>query len=93
MEKRIIFCECFSPEHQVIFIHDKEEASVYMETHLITYKNFWKRLWVGLKYAFGYKCRFGNFDSLILGPNEIKELDELVKSYYNSHPEKSEKIL
>lgn len=92
MKNKVIFCECFSPEHQVIFIHDKEDKCVYMETHLVTYKSFWKRLWIGIKYTFGYKCRFGNFDSIVLGSEQIKELEDLIKSYYIQHPENCEKV-
>lgn len=92
MENKVIFCECQSPEHQIIFFYDKEDDVIYMETHLSNSKSIWKRIISGIKYIFGYKSKFGNFDSLVLGFKQIKELDDVVNSYYNNHPEYSKKV-
>lgn len=78
MERKTIVCECFSSEHQFHFIHDPEDDTVYLETHLVQYNNFFKRLWIGLKYAFGYKCRYGNFDCTIVPKEEKKKLVEFL---------------
>jgi hypothetical protein len=74
MERKIFVCECSSLEHQVSFWYDEDEDTLYVETHLVTHKNFFKRLWVGLKYAFGYKSRFGEWDEILLDPKSQKEL-------------------
>lgn len=66
LDRLHITCECESAEHQLAFIHDKEDDSVYLETHLVTHMGFFVRLWVGLRYAFGYKCKYGNFDHVII---------------------------
>lgn len=81
MKYRQILCECKSMEHQITFVYDEDDDTIYMETHLTTYRNFFKRFWVGIKYAFGYKCKFGNFDEIYLGPNEIKEMEEMLDDY------------
>ncbi len=65
-----IVCECGSMEHQMLFIHDHDDDEMYLEIHLANYRNFFKRLWVGLKYAFGYKSQYGNFDSTILSKED-----------------------
>ncbi len=67
MEEEIIICACHSFEHQAIFWYDSTDhfKDFYVYIHLITYKNFFKRLWYGLKYAFGYKSRFGAWDQFI----------------------------
>jgi len=70
-ERDILICECNSTEHQVVFHYDGDDEVVYMHIHLTTYHNFFKRLWVGLKYAFGYKCRYGNWDEIILTKKHI----------------------
>jgi len=56
MERKIMICRCHSLEHQMTFWLDEEDNTLYSEPHLITHKNFFKRLWYGLRYAFGYKC-------------------------------------
>lgn len=80
MERKIFVCECSSLEHQVSFWYDEDENTLYVETHLVTHKNFFKRLWVGLKYAFGYKSRFGEWDEILLDPKSQKELYQWLQS-------------
>jgi hypothetical protein len=84
MERKIFVCECHSLEHQVSFWYDEEDELVYIETHLTTHDNFFKRLWVGLKYAFGYKSRFGEWDEVLMGEDKQKELYEWFESKYNT---------
>jgi hypothetical protein len=45
MERKIFICDCHSLEHQVAFWYDEEEKSLYIEPHLVTHRNFFKRLW------------------------------------------------
>jgi hypothetical protein len=76
LTRHIVICECGTPEHQLLFIHDPEDDTLYTEVHLAQYLNFFKRLWVGLRYAFGYKCKYGNFDTVIMGKKERTDLSE-----------------
>jgi len=91
LDEETIFaeCSCYSPEHQMIFkyVHDKfiEEDQIYMRTHLITYKNVWKRTWRSLKYIFGYKCRYGQFDEVILKTKDVKTLRDMFDAYLIKH--------
>lgn len=76
-----IICECWSMEHQLQFIHDTEDDELYVDVHLITHRNFFMRLWIGLRYAFGYKCMYGNFDSTIISKEDrILLRDYLLKA-------------
>jgi hypothetical protein len=84
MERLIMVCECYSIEHQVVFWYDEDEKELYCEPHLTTNRNFLQRLWAGLKYAFGYKSRFGDWDSTIFKNEDLvklkNHLNENVKS-------------
>lgn len=84
MQERLhITCDCGSSEHQFTLIKDTEDDEIWLETHLITYRNFFKRLWVGLKYAFGYKSKYGNFDSILLTKEDCKKISKFVKTNSN----------
>jgi len=74
MDQQVMICECNSLEHQVIFWYDEEDGYLYCEPHLTTHKNFIVRLWRGLKYAFGYKSRFGDWDSTIFKKDDLEKL-------------------
>jgi hypothetical protein len=79
MENRreILVCECSSVEHQIVFNYDEENERVYCSIHLVELP-FWKRLKNGLKYIFGYKCKYGHFDEFVLAKYNIKQLNKVV---------------
>lgn len=60
-----VICECSSVEHTIRFIHDPEDREIYTEVFLWKYR-FFKRLWVGIKYIFGYKSRYGHWDCTVM---------------------------
>jgi len=76
MERQIMICECNSLEHQVTFWYDEEYDILYNEIHLTTNRNFFKRLWYGLKYAFGYRSRYGAWDEMMFKPEDLLKLRE-----------------
>jgi hypothetical protein len=87
MEKEnLILCECGSPEHQIIIIKDDEFRDirmVYLQIHLKTYKNFIKRIWIAIKYICGYKCKYGNWDVIILTTNNYQPLKDAIEFLEN----------
>ena len=77
MEKTttVLICDCNSCEHQIIFEHDQEDNLIYCHIHLVKY-GFWRRFVAGMKYIFGYKCRYGQWDEFIFKPEHSKQLRE-----------------
>lgn len=81
--QRILICACGSLEHQMMFwVDDGEEGwmELYTEVHLTTCHGFFKRLWYGLRYAFGYKCRFGAWDEFLFTNESQNELKKFLKT-------------
>lgn len=74
----LLLCDCSSDEHQLIVRWDDDDNEVYVSVHLATYRGFWKRLWHGLKYAFGHKSRYGSFDEIILRKEDADNLQKVV---------------
>ncbi len=74
----LLLCECSSCEHQLIVSWDNDNNEVFVQMHLTTYKGFWKRLWHGLKYAFGHRSRYGDFDEIILRKKDADNLQKVV---------------
>lgn len=62
----ILICECLSSEHQMVFTYDSEDNEIYVDIHLVNYRNFWQRIIPAIKYIFGYKSKYGEFDGLII---------------------------
>ena len=67
MEESMIFiCECHSYDHQAIFSKDEENKQLFVSIHLNTNRNFFKRIWYAMKYVFGYKSKFGDWDEFFI---------------------------
>lgn len=76
----VFICSCSSLEHQLAFWYNSDDDLLYVYPKLYTYDNFFKRLLTGLKYAFGYKSRFGEFDEILLNKeSRIKLLDMIIQ--------------
>ncbi len=73
----ILICDCSSAEHQIIFRKmDDDNEFVYGSIHLSS-RPFLKRIIPAIKYIFGYKCRYGHFDEILLGPQHISQVQDL----------------
>lgn len=79
----VLLCDCGSAEHQIIIHKDKDFSDNYREIilcpHLITYRNIFKRIWVAIKYIFGYKCKYGAWDSIIVSKQNYLPLKEAIE--------------
>ena len=85
MEIHYFDCECESGEHVVRFIYDPEDGDVIVEVQLTQYRNVFKRLWIALKYVFGYECKFGHWDSAMISWKQLGRLEEFSKLAQNNH--------
>ena len=74
----LLLCDCSSAEHQLIVSWDNDDNEVYVRVHLANCYGFWRRLWHALKYVFGYKCRYGAFDEIILRKEDSENLQKVV---------------
>ena len=74
----LLLCDCSSDEHQMIVRWDDNDKEVYVSIHLANNTGFWKRLWHGLKYAFGHRSRYGEFDEIILRKEDASNLQKVV---------------
>lgn len=76
-EKTEIFvCDCHSREHQIVFEYELDDNMVYCHIHLTNY-SFWDRLKSGIRYIFGYKCRYGHWDEFVWRAEHAEKLEEL----------------
>lgn len=82
MEQReTLICQCNSMEHQFSFVWWKDEdlgGEVYMEVHLTPF-SFWQRLKNGIKYIFGYRSMYGDFDDIILRKEDVHKIERVVE--------------
>ena len=63
-EEKILICACHNSEHQILIHKDIIDGEVYMDIHLAK-RSFLERLIYGMKYIFGYQCKYGAFDEFV----------------------------
>lgn len=81
MKDKILICDCGSAEHQMVLHYDDDKdvgRQVFVEIHLAPLV-WYKRLWAGLKYIFGYKCRYGHFEEIILSSKHARQVYSLYR--------------
>lgn len=82
--EEIIVCDCGSLEHQMVIQatnwgdDDPDSRYVYVDMYL-AHLPFWKRLWYGIKYICGYKCKYGAFEEIILKPEDAYKFEKVVE--------------
>lgn len=79
MEKTEFFvCKCHDVSHQMVLetleTEENEEHVVYGCFHIV-HLEFWEKLKCAMKYIFGRKCKDGDFDALLLRPEDADRLE------------------
>ena len=81
----LLVCDCSSCEHQLIVRWNNDDDEVCVSVHLANHRGFWKRLWHGLRYAFGHKSIYGNFDEVIIRKEDAEGLQRVVDHLRGGH--------
>jgi hypothetical protein len=71
-------CACGSDEHTLRFTLDKEDNLIYTSIFLNYPSSFLGRIWLALKYIFGYKCKCGHWDCWILRKEDAQRLKNML---------------
>jgi hypothetical protein len=85
-----IDCACSQLEHTIFFessettmgFSEDEDSYVVITNHLTQF-NLFKRIWVAIKYVFGYRCRYGDFEETIIDVEKAKQLRDFLDRFVN----------
>jgi hypothetical protein len=83
-ERDIVICTCHSTEHQMVISYSEDiidwvrYPEVYLHIHL-KQKSFWLRVRYAIKYIFGYQCRYGAFDEMIIDKKDVDKFKKIVE--------------
>lgn len=81
MDKQELFiCACNSMEHQLIMSYstDEKDKEVYCSVHLKPKRTLFERIWKAVKYIFGHRSIYGDFDEFIFKPEDADRLQQVV---------------
>ncbi len=69
---KFLVCDCGDISHQLA-IQKMDSGEVIVSVHLTQFP-FWKRLWNGIRYIFGHRSRYGDFEEVILNKNHASAM-------------------
>lgn len=76
----IVICDCGSIEHQLVIYKDTDDPEeVIISIHLNSWTPIWKKIWVAIKYIFGYRSRYGHWDSMVITKRNYGPLKEAIE--------------
>lgn len=73
----LFICQCNNIEHQLVLSYEPNWNTVFVSVHLVP-DSFWKRIIHGIKYIFGHRCRFGDFDEFIFKKEDVDRLQKII---------------
>lgn len=84
MKIKPIVCVCGSLEHQITIL-EEEPDYLCLAVHLSP-KPFWNRVFGAVKHIFGYRCRYGDFEEILLDPDKALYLGETLIEWAQLQP-------
>lgn len=78
-----IECDCGSDEHTLRFTIDAEEQVIYTSVFLNQWRPWYGRVWIALKYVFGYECKYGHWDCTSMSRAQVDQLKQVLLEYYD----------
>jgi hypothetical protein len=81
VEHTYLECDCNCTEHTLRFTRyfglDDFDRYLEVDIYLVHYMSFLRRAWHGIRYIFGYKCKYGAFDNVLLNKKSVEKLRDL----------------
>ena len=76
----LFICTCNDTEHQIImsYFKDTEFPYVYCSIHLVPERNILKRIRNAVRYIFGHRCAYGDFEEFIFKPEDAGRIQSIV---------------
>lgn len=82
-DNKVELCECGSLNHIFVWRYDESDNTLIFMTRLNKF-GFLKRIKQSFKYLFGNVSNYGDYDELLLNPNQIEDMKRYL-SIINIH--------
>lgn len=79
-----IICACYNIEHSIFFSTIEGDDDVYMSIHLAPLP-FFRRFVNGIRYIFGYRSKYGDFDEIIITKKDAGKVEKVVRWLKQNH--------
>ena len=104
-DSEIFVCECSDIAHHVIFqvwdwgkddkrlaMHPEAAIELAIFVPLNPEWKWHKRIWLAIKYMFGYQCKYGHYDSMMVRRSDVPRIKAILDRYEEKIQEYEEKL-
>jgi len=97
VEYKYFECSCSSPDHTIRFVYFPEDDTIgtdlYLDVQLNQTYSVFKRIWLAIKYVFGYTKKYGHWDCTIINPEDYDDLLWMIKRARMDHKQHMRKVI
>lgn len=82
----IFVCDCSDASHNIIFQlweWGDEHPELSVHVNLGDYPSFWRRVWLAVRYIFGYKSKYGQYDVMTIRVEDLPRMMSLLENFKN----------
>jgi hypothetical protein len=88
--KEVFICDCFSNEHQLVLCYMFGDDELDFDTMTFQFYlnptfGFWKRIGVAIRYIFGYKSKYGDWDDYMVNHKDCDKLIDYFQKLKNDY--------
>lgn len=80
----LLICKCSSEEHILIASYFQEDDEVFVSVHLAP-QPWHKRIANAVRYIFGYRSKYGDFDEILLRPEDWEKVQDIADHLKRQH--------
>lgn len=77
----ILHCDCGAHGVEFIWFEDEDDGKLIFKFSLDT-RAWYERLWIGIKYIFGFKNKYGEFCEVLI---TIEEIPLIIERFEQAH--------
>lgn len=89
----MVACSCWDAEHsaQLTYFDAPDDWEMTFSYHLSSFGGVLRRIRRAIKYVLGYKCRYGEWDTVLIEAREAKEIIDFLWGFVDSREQAIEK--
>ena len=90
-ESEMFICDCSDVSHNIVFqLWDWQKdgkddfgecCELSLHVHLAAYPSFWKRIGLAVRYIFGYKSKYGDYDIMDIRYEDVPRIKAILDKF------------
>lgn len=84
IKRQYLDCACSTLDHTFAVNVDTSDdhLPLWIDFHLCMWRPWYKRIWLAIKYIFGYQSKFGHYDTVCLDREQAYKLVDIINEAY-----------